>query len=167
MLGHDALRINDLVIDGVAQRLGQRVVNNLKRAALVMATQVLHILQHKGGRLVVIDDRLKVKEEVALLLIVKAGGTAKTLLFGNAGNAERLAGKSRAQDVVRGNLRHCHGMDVALRFLGKIGGVGLARILVPIRGENALSPGPLKRQPEAADAAEEVDETKRGCSGAL
>jgi hypothetical protein len=52
-------------------------------------------------------------------------------------------------------------MDVAVRRLAKIGGVGLLRVFVPVGGEHAPAPGALKREPEAADAAEEVNEFER------
>jgi len=45
-----------------------------------------------------------------------------------------------------------------MRFLGKVGGVGLAGIFVPVGGEDALRARAFKREPETADAAEEINE---------
>jgi hypothetical protein len=49
-------------------------------------------------------------------------------------------------------------MDVAVRFLAEIGLVGFARLFVPVARENTLATGALKREPEAADAAEQINE---------
>jgi hypothetical protein len=58
-----------------------------------------------------------------------------------------------------------------MRRLAEIGGVGLLRVFVPVGGEDALAPGAFKRNAEAADAAEEVNETKfaavRAAAGAV
>src|ERR1019366_957280 len=77
-------------------------------------------------------------------------------------DAARLAGKAGAKDVVRRDVRHRHGMNVAVRGFAEIGGVGLLRVFVPVGGEHALAPGALKREPEAADAAEKVNERRTG-----
>ena len=72
--------------------------------------------------------------------------------------SEGLAGKAAAQNVELGNVRHGHGMDVAVRRIAEIGGVGLPAELVPVAGEHAPRPRPLEREPEPADAAEEFNE---------
>ena len=138
----------------VAERVGERVVNDLKRPALVVAPEVLHVLQHKRGGLVALDDFRQREEQVALLLVVKAVRFAEAQFFGDTRDAERLAGKASAKNVVRRNVRHGHGMDVAVRRLAKIGGVGLLRVFVPVGGEHALAPGALKRDAKATNAAE-------------
>lgn len=158
VLRHDAPRIYDLIINGVAERLGQRVVDDLKRAALVVAAEVLHVLQHERRGPVVINDVGQREEEVALFLVLEAVFFAEAQFLGDARDAERLAGKAGAQDVVRGNVRHGHGMDVAVRTLAMIGFVGDPGRLVPVGGENALAARALEGEPEAANAAEEVNE---------
>jgi len=107
-----------------------------------------------------LDDFRQREEQVALLLVVKAVRLAEAQFFGHARDAERLAGKAGAKNVVRGNVRHRHGMDVAVRRLAEIGGVGLLRVFVPVGGEHAFAPGTLKREPEAADAAEQINKPK-------
>ena len=71
----------------------------------------------------------------------------------------RLAGK--AQDVELGDVGHGHGMDVAVRGLAEVGGVGLPAELVPVAGEDAARTRPLEGDAEPANAAEEVDEAER------
>ena len=154
VLRHDAPRIYDLIINCVADRLGQRVVNDLKRAALVVAAEVLHVLQHECRGPVVINDVGQREEEVALFLVLEAVLFAEAQFLGDARDAEGLAGKAGAQNVVRGNVRHGHGMDVAVRSLAVIGGVGNPGWFVPVGGEDALAARPLKGVTEAADAAE-------------
>lgn len=69
-----------------------------------------------------------------------------------------LAGKVGAQNVVRRNVRHGHGMNVAMRTLAVIGFVGDARLLVPVGGEDALPARALESVTETADAAEQIYE---------
>jgi len=133
VLRHNAFRVNDRRMEVITERIGERVVDDLKRPPLVVALEVLHVLQHEGGGLVKLDDFRERKEQVALFLVVKAGRPAETLFFGNTRDAERLAGKSPAKNVVGRNIRDGNGVNVALRFLAKVGGVGLAGIFVPIR----------------------------------
>ena len=132
VLRHDAPGINDLIINGVAERLGQRVVHDLKRAALVVAAEVLHVLQHKRLGPVVINDVREGEEEVALFLVLEAVLLAEAQFLGDARDAEGLAGKAGAQNVVRGNVRHGHGMNVAVRSLAVIGCVGDLCLFVPV-----------------------------------
>jgi hypothetical protein len=56
MLRHHALRVNDGCVQMVAERVGERGVNDLKRPALVVALEVLHVLQNERGGLVELDD---------------------------------------------------------------------------------------------------------------
>ena len=158
VLRHDAPRIYDLIINGVAERLGQRVVDDLKRAALIVAAEVFHVLQHERRGPVVINDFGQREEEVALFLVLEAVLFAEAQFLGDARDAERLAGKSGAQDVVRGNVRHGHGMNVTVRSLAVIGLVGDLGHLVPVGGENALPARALEGEPEAANAAEQIYE---------
>jgi len=102
-----------------------------------------------------------IQAEVALFLVLEAVLFAEAQFLGDARDAEGLAGKSGAQDVVRGNVRHGHGMNVAVRALAVIGGVGDLGLLVPVGGEDALAARALEGEPEAADAAEEVNEQGR------
>ena len=71
VLRHRALRGNDGGVQMVAERVGERVVNDLKRPALLVAPEVLHVLQHKRGGLVALDDCRQREEQVALLLGIR------------------------------------------------------------------------------------------------
>ena len=124
-------------------------------------SEVLHGLQHERLGPVVLNDVGQREEEVALFLVLEAVFFAETEFLGDARNAERLAGKAGAQDVVRGNVRHGHGMNVAVRPLAVIGLVGDPGRLVSVRGEDALTARPLESVTEAANAAEEVNEFQR------
>jgi len=110
---------------------------------------------------VVINDVREGEEEVALFLVLEAVLFAEAQFLGDARDAEGLAGKSGAQNVVRGNVRHGHGMNVAVRTLAVIGGVGDLRLLIPVGGENALAARALEGVAEAPNAAEEVYEQGR------
>ena len=130
VLRHHAPGVNDLVINGVAKLLGERAVDDLKGAALVMPLEVLDVLQHKGGRLVEADDAGEVEEEVALLLVLETMLAAEAELLGHAGDAERLAGKAGAEDVELRDVGDGYVVDVAVRCLSEVGGVGDLRMLV-------------------------------------
>ena len=99
-----------------------------------------------------------IERSVALFHVLKAVLAAEAVLLGDAREAEGLAGKAAAKNVKLRNVRHGHGMDVAVRGLAEVGGVGLPAELVPVAGEDAPRARPLECDPEPADAAEEVDE---------
>ena len=83
---------------------------------------------------------------------------AEAQFLGDTCDAERLAGKAGAKNVMRGNVRHRHGMNIAVRRLVEIGGVGLLRVFVPVGGEDAFAPGTLEREAKTADATEQIYE---------
>lgn len=160
VLRHHALRVDDLPVNLVAKSIGQGVINDLKGAAPVVAVEVLQVLQHEGGRLVVVENVGDGEKEVALLHVLEAVLATEAVLLGDAREAEGLAGKAAAQNVELGNVGHGHRMNVAVRGLAEVGGVGLLADLVPITGKDALRPRPLEGDAETADAAEEINEAK-------
>jgi hypothetical protein len=95
----------------------QRLHDDLERAALVVAAEVFNIFQNKRGGLVIFNDVRQREEKVALFLDLKAVFPAEAQFFGDARDAERLAGKSGAEDVMLGNVGNRDGMDVAVRLL--------------------------------------------------
>ena len=125
-----------------------------------MAAEVLHVLQHEVRGLVVVEDLRDGEEEVALLLVLEAVLAAEAVLLGHAREAEGLARKAAAEDVVRRDVGYGHGMDVAMGFLAEVRLVGLPGILVPVAGEDALRARLLEGDAEPADAAEQVNETQ-------
>lgn len=142
----------------IAERVGEGVVNDLKRPALVVAFEVLHVLQNKRGGLVELDDFRGGKEQVALFLVVKAVRLAEAQFLGDARDAERLAGKPGAKNVVFWDISHCHGMDVAVRCLAKIGCVGLLCVFVPVRRKDTITTRFFKCDAKAADATKQINE---------
>ncbi len=107
-------------------------------------------------------NRPQVQKEVALFHVLEAVLAAEAVLLGDAREAEGLAGKAAAEDVKLRDVRHGHGMDVAVRGLAEVGCVGLPAELVPVAGEDAPRARPLEGEAEPADAAEEIDEAERG-----
>ncbi len=55
-LRHHAVRVDDLRIDLVAEMAFQRLHDDREGPPFIMPDEVLHVLQHKGGRLVVIKN---------------------------------------------------------------------------------------------------------------
>ena len=132
-------------------------MDDLKSAALVVSNKVLHIFQHKGWWLVVIENLRNGEEEVSLLLVLEAVFAPETVLFRYAREAEWLAWETATENVELRNVGDGHRMDVAVRFFTKVGGIGLLAELIPVAGEDTSRPGSFKGDSEPADAAEEVD----------
>jgi hypothetical protein len=160
VLRHDALCVDDYPIDLVAERLGEGVVDDFEGAALVVPDEVLHVLQHEGGRLVVVENIGDGEEEVALFHVLKAVFAAEAVLLGDACEAEGLAWKAAAQNIEFRDVSHGHGMDVAVWFFPEVGGVCLPAELVPVAGEDAFRARPLEGEAESTDATEEVDKAE-------
>ena len=56
MLRDDALRVDDFVIDRVAERLGERAVDDVEGLPAVVAFEVLDVLQDERDGAVEIED---------------------------------------------------------------------------------------------------------------
>ena len=160
MLRHHALRVDDFLVNAVAEFFGERAVDDFERAPFVVPQEVFHVFQHERGRLVMVQDGGDVEEEVALLLVLEAVLAAKAEFLRNARDAEWLAGKSGAENVVLRNVGERDGVDVAVRFLAEVGFVGDLRESVPITGEDALAARLVECDAEPANAAEEIDEAE-------
>lgn len=83
---------------------------------------------------------------------------AEAEFLGDARDAERLAGKAGAKDVVRRDGVVGNGVNVAVRLFPKIRLVGDLRLFVPVGGEDTFATRALEGDAEAANAAEEVNE---------
>lgn len=160
VLWYQTLRINDPIVNVITKLFGQDLMDHFECVALIVALQVLHILQNEGLRSVMFEDISNVEEEVALPLIFKTMFPAKAVLLRNSGKAEWLAGKTGAQHIVRRNpLYQTRLGDVAVqRRVREIRGIGLLGIFVPIRSEDAFSSLPGEAEVETSDTTEEVDE---------
>jgi len=166
VLRHNAPRVNNPVVHLVAQRIGQRVVNDLKRAALVMADQMLHVFQNESGGAMVLDGIGNGEKEVALFFVLETVFLAQAQLLGDARDAEGLAGEAAIENIMRGNIGHGHGVDVAVGFLPEVRFVGDLSLRVPVGGKDALAARPFEGDAKAADAAKEINETQPGAIGA-
>jgi hypothetical protein len=76
-----ALRVDDLVVDVIAKVLCEDLMDRLERAPLVVALQILYVLQHERCRAMVVEDRGDVEEEVALPFILEAMFATKAVLL--------------------------------------------------------------------------------------
>src|ERR1051325_9545000 len=56
VLWHHALRVDDFLVNAVAEFLGECAVDDFERAPFVVPQQVLHVFQHERGRLVMVQD---------------------------------------------------------------------------------------------------------------
>lgn len=98
----------------MTERVGECVVYDFEDAALVVPDEMLHILQHEGGRFVVLENVGDGEEEVALLFVLEAVLAAEAVFLGNAREAEGLAGKAPTENVELGNVGDGHRVDVAV-----------------------------------------------------
>jgi len=71
VLRDDALRVDDFVIDGVAERFGEGAVDDLEGLAAVVALEVLDVLQDERGGAVEVEDVGDGEEKVALLDVLE------------------------------------------------------------------------------------------------
>ena len=72
VLRDDALRIDDFVIDRVAERLGQCAVNDVEGFPAVVPFEILDVLQDERGGAMKVEDVGGGEEKVALLHIIEA-----------------------------------------------------------------------------------------------
>jgi len=129
----------------------------MRKVRPVVPREVLDVLQHKGVGPVVVNQFGQLEEEVDLFLVFEAVFLAKTEFLGDARDAERLAGKAGAKNVVRRDGIVRNGIDVAVRALVEVGFIGDLRHFVPVGGEDTLAARALEGEAEAANAAEEVN----------
>jgi len=81
VLGDDALGVDDLVIDGVAERFGEGAVDDLEGLAAVVALEVLDVLEDERGGAVEVENIGDGEEEVALLHVLEAVLAAEAQLL--------------------------------------------------------------------------------------
>jgi hypothetical protein len=135
-------------------------MNDVKSSASVVVSEILDVFQDKRGWFMVVEYVGDLEKEIALFLIVKAMLPAKAQFLGHARNAERLTGKARTENVVSGNIRDRHLVNVAVRFLAKIGLVGDLGVFIPIGGEHTGTARALKSNAKTADPAKQINEPK-------
>lgn len=162
VLGEPVAGIDDAVVEVVAEVGGERFVDDGEGASFVVAGEVLDVFEDESGGLVVPEDAGDFEEEIALALVIESVASAQGEFFADAGEAEGLAGKTAAEDVVGGNVAGADRADIAGWFLLEICLVGPAGPAVPVAREDAMGAGAGEGEAEAADAAEEVDEARGG-----
>ncbi len=69
-----------------------------------MAHQVLHVFQKKSFRAVIFDYACHIEKESSLRFAAKSVLPSQGVLFRDPGNRERLAWKTREQDIMNGSL---------------------------------------------------------------
>jgi len=84
VLRYDALRINHLWINLVAQMLFQCLHDDTKCPTVVVAAKILHIFQHKRGWFVVVENVRDEEEKITLLQILEAVLATEAVLLGDA-----------------------------------------------------------------------------------
>ncbi len=94
---------------------------------------MLDVLKDERVGLVVLDDVRDFEKQVSLFLVIETVLFAEAQLLRNSGDAERLSGKTRAEDVVLWNIGDCYGMNVAVRLLAEVRFVCDLSVLVPFR----------------------------------
>ena len=82
----------------------------------------------------------------------------KAQLLGDARDAEGLAGKASAQNVMWRNVRDGHLVDVPVRLFPKVCFIRDLGVVVPIQGEHAFAACELEGEAESADTAKQVNE---------
>lgn len=160
MLGDYGLCIDYLLANIIFQVLRKSFPNDAEGLALVMANEVLDVFQYEGLWTMTVNQFCEPKEKVSLLLIIEPMFHPKAQFFGNARNAERLAGESSAEDVVGRNSVVRNGVNVAVGAFPKIRLVSFLSRLIPIRRKYALTPGAFKCDSKPTDATKEVNERK-------
>ena len=158
VLRHDALRIDDLRINLVAQR-SSACHDDLKRAALVVAEEVFDVFQHEGGGPVVVDDFGEREKEVALFLVLEAVLAAEADFLETPARLKGWQGKP-AQRMSCAECRPPPRNGCRRAASRRNWRRRSARLFVPVGGENALAPGALEGDAETANAAEEVNEAE-------
>lgn len=160
VLWDQAFRINNFMVNPVAQCFGQSIENDFKRTTFVMALEIFYIFEDKRRWTVVVQNACQFKEQVSLFFIVEAMLSTKTQLFGNSRDAEGLTRETSAENIEFGNIGYRYLVDVAMGLLAKIRLVCLLAEFVPITGEDAFSTGLFEGYSETSDPAKQVNKPK-------
>lgn len=127
-----------------------------KRFALSVGHKLRDIFEHKGLRLLDAGDPLHVPEQGASCV-------AHSLLV--ADDAEGLAWEARKQDIVIGNILRIYIGDVACGLEAEVALVPFGGNRIELGREQRGHSPSGRRDMEAADSAEQVDERLEGMVG--
>ena len=143
-------RVQNAVVDDVT-KTAQGVENAGEGPPAIGRHEVADILQQKRRRAASVENADDLEKQ-ASPVVAKPAATAD--------DAERLAGKPCAKQVVIRNAGGENAGDVAMRVEAEIRGVDDAGSLVDLRGENALKAKPGGGDMKPANPGEQVNECR-------
>lgn len=160
MLRNEVCSVDDLRVQRIPQLFGQGAPDHLKRPALVMAFQVLDVLQHEGCRTVVHQDAQHVEKQCALGFIEEAMRASERILLGNASDRERLARETGHKNIVIGDIFWSYLADISRdrAIVREVGVIGLLGETIPFRCKDTTPPCPFHGSSQAADPCKEINE---------
>lgn len=133
-------------------------MNHCKCAALIMAFEVLDVLQHECGGLMVVEYLCDGEKEIALLLIIEPMFPAETVFLGYPSETEWLTWKTTAQNIVGRHVSDGNSVNITMGFFAEIRRVRYLRMFIPIGGEHALASDFFESDAKATNTTEEIDE---------
>lgn len=160
MLWHEVGRVDDLGMQRVPQLLGQSAPDHLKRPTLVMALQVLDVLQHESCRAVVHQDAQHVEKQRTLGFIEEAVRASKRVLLGYTSDREWLARETGHKNIVIRDILWVYLTDISRDWaiVREVGMIGLLGETVPFRCEDTTAPCPFHGSSQATDPRKEINE---------
>ena len=129
--------------------LGEYPKDSGKGFTLVVGGELLNVFKENVRGAMVLEDACNIEEE-------RAAGVVKALHFAHDG--EGLAWEPGEEEVVRRDVLSFYLSDIAAGSDTEVVGVGALRFGVPLGGEDAAVAELLKRDANAPDAREEVNE---------
>jgi hypothetical protein len=153
VLGDDLARIDNLVVDPVPEGICQGIHDDLECPPLVVAFQILDVLQHECSRTMKLKDVGYLEKEIPLLFVFKTVLSSEADLLRDPGDAERLAWETAAKNIKRGNVSHGYLVDISMGLLTMVGLICNPAVLVPIAREDALGSNTFETKSKSADAA--------------
>ncbi len=127
---------------------------------MIVAPEVLDVLEEHDRRLTGLQDPNDLEEQVAALDVVEAVLSTEAQLLRDSGDAERLTRESSGQNVKGRDVRRVDGPDVAAFADTEIRLVGLPGELVDLDRVDAGPAGSAEADPDPADSGEQVDESE-------
>src|SRR5262249_37236083 len=108
------------------------------------------------------DDVSDVEEQVPLLKAAESVRPSERVLFRNASDRKRLAGKAGQKKIVRGNGFWFDERDVlrkwVIRTVPEVHLVRLTAELVPFTRQHTTAADRLHTEPQSSDPREQIDE---------
>ena len=163
VLGDEMSGIDDAGLDAVAEFLPEGVADDTEGIALIVADEVLDVLQKEGLGALCGDDAGYIEKESPLGGALEAVGAPESVFLADAGEGEGLAGEAADENIMVGDRVGVDLGDIAdegIFFEAVVSDVGFFCVGVPLAGENAGTASLFKPGPHASDSGEEVNEGK-------